>query len=98
MNSLGTPQSAEVLDEREVIPERPFWSSGQDDKTWPSWRTTMQSPGGGEELNAAWNAHEIRSWVVHKGNIDYDKIWSCFNLWILAPGIEPGAPSSEFNY
>jgi len=33
MNSLGTPQSAEVLDEREIIPERPLRSSGQDDKT-----------------------------------------------------------------
>jgi len=27
-----------------------------------------------------------------------DKIWRYFDLWILAPGIEPGAPSSEFNY
>ena len=32
-----------------------------------------------------------------KGNIDYDEIWRCFNLWILAPGIEPELLNLKYN-
>jgi len=27
-----------------------------------------------------------------------DEIWRYFNLWILAPGIEPGRPTLDYKY